>query len=745
MSLFPKDLERTYDETTNPFGDRADENGESQVPYRPMGGEANGQDSSSNPFQDSTQTYGSTIAVTPAQTTHTTRPHSSWPPQDRPYGWNAGSGSAAAGAGDSSRVQLLAAGRGDGPGGRSVRDMRLSIGALEGDRERYVELEGQAHLGEPFTKGGRMDIAEGPLYRSGCTDIVVLILFVLAWGGLIAVASHAFTKGNPFRLTRGIDYNGRICGSDADVKDFPLVYWPAKNPIRLPSSKELGASQVLPVCTKSCPHNFSLKREEGQCPPDAESKELCTWYGQMGTVEFIGRYCFYDSRAEGKGGGDTDTEFSHELMSAWLIWFGDICKAWVLLLASPFGALALGYVYLFLVQKLASAMVWASFFLIEILLLGFGWYEYHQAITPAATPGYHAAKQQGDMILAILLWCGAGILPIIICCIRRRLVLAARILSAASNFLDDCPSVLGISLATFSVAFAFFVFMASTLVYQISTGDIPKLGWNGSAEGRKDPYHRLHWTADIPWALVFEILMFAWTGGFITGISQIAVAHIVGSWYFAPLTTGGRRYVKGATLDGLFTTLKSHLGTAALGGLILAPLRVLRFLVRWYRHTDIQDRHNAFQRFFLRIGNGLSWVYEGIKYMSKLAYIQVGLTGQGLIPSAWTAFTLMLRNPLKFALVGELGIVFEIIGQVAIVLANSFLALLALQHIPYYRENLSSTEAPLIVVVILSWLVSTLLLHCWGLAADTILQCYVADEEMSRFEGGPKRMNFDNQ
>ena len=133
-----------------------------------------------------------------------------------------------------------------------------------------------------------------------------------------------------------------------------------------------------------------------------------------------------------------------------------------LLLASPFGALALGYVYLFLVQKLASAMVWASFFLIEILLLGFGWYEYHQAITPAATPGYHAAKQQGDMILAILLWCGAGILPLIICCIRRsqprkkkkpcpslvlcacvrlvvcfrRLVLAARILSAASNFLD---------------------------------------------------------------------------------------------------------------------------------------------------------------------------------------------------------------------------------------------------------------------------------------------------------------------
>ena len=159
-----------------------------QVPYRPMGGEANGQDSSSNPFHDSSQTYGSTIAGTVLQ--HKPRTHNTatqlmlspladdtagaplrytrepGPPQDRAaYGWNAGSGSAAAGAGDSSRVQLLAAGRGDGPGGRSVRDMRLSIGALEGDRERYVELEGQSHLGEPFTKGGRMDIAEGPLYR----------------------------------------------------------------------------------------------------------------------------------------------------------------------------------------------------------------------------------------------------------------------------------------------------------------------------------------------------------------------------------------------------------------------------------------------------------------------------------------------------------------------------------------------------------------------------------------------------
>lgn len=59
-----------------------------------------------------------------------------------------------------------------------------------------------------------------------CTDVLFLLMLFAAWAamtllGLIVtgvIPSEGLEPGNPRRLLNGIDYEGRICGVDTEVK-----------------------------------------------------------------------------------------------------------------------------------------------------------------------------------------------------------------------------------------------------------------------------------------------------------------------------------------------------------------------------------------------------------------------------------------------------------------------------------------------------------------------------------------------
>lgn len=64
-----------------------------------------------------------------------------------------------------------------------------------------------------------------------CTDVLFSLLLLTTWVvmtylGLIVtgvVPSETLEPGNPQRLVNGIDYDGRICGVDSDVKVCPRL------------------------------------------------------------------------------------------------------------------------------------------------------------------------------------------------------------------------------------------------------------------------------------------------------------------------------------------------------------------------------------------------------------------------------------------------------------------------------------------------------------------------------------------
>lgn len=85
------------------------------------------------------------------------------------------------------------------------------------------------------------NLANGPLSNRGCNDILFCLLFLANIAAVIGIGAYGFSQGHPSRLLVPYDSDGRACGMDTGVTDYPYVYLPAPGYIS------------ISICLKSCP------------------------------------------------------------------------------------------------------------------------------------------------------------------------------------------------------------------------------------------------------------------------------------------------------------------------------------------------------------------------------------------------------------------------------------------------------------------------------------------------------------
>jgi solute carrier family 44 protein 1 (choline transporter-like protein)/choline transporter-like protein 2/4/5 len=71
-----------------------------------------------------------------------------------------------------------------------------------------------------------------------------------------------------------------------------------------------------------------------------------------------------------------------------------------------------------------------------------------------------------------------------------------------------------------------------------------------------------------------------------------------------------------------------------------------------------------------------------VKFISKNAYIQVAITGKNFCAAAWNAFTLILKNAMRFGTASGIGFIFNILGILFITVANSLVVYAVLHYVP---------------------------------------------------------------
>jgi hypothetical protein len=235
----------------------------------------------------------------------------------------------------------------------------------------------------------------------------------------------------------------------------------------------------------------------------------------------------------------------------------------------------------------------------------------------------------------------------------------------------------------------------------------------------------------------FAFFSLLWNNAFIIAVGQCTIAGAVSYWYFCPNTEKGQ---KPAIKPALRNCFRFHLGSLAFGSFILAVVQFIKWWM-YYLQKQAEAAKNPLAVKLAKIAQYLIHCFERfLKFLNKNAYIQIALLGKNFCKSAWQAFCLILRNAARIGVLGGIGGLVGILGVCFITVFTAVVGyfMMELLHGPNAPEEnqVSSPWICVIIFVFMGYVMAKLFMNVFAMAVDSVLQCFVADEELNSSGGG---------
>lgn len=559
-------------------------------------------------------------------------------------------------------------------------------------------------------------LENGPIFKRHCTDILWCPLFVLFCVGMCWAFVYGLSDGNPVRLTVLFDYDGNGCGYNTGFKDHDYIYWPK---ITWTSSFSEIASRTMwvsrcptianPLATNECKTNSIFTDCTTATPVNYDS------------VLYVNKFCLADTSSASSS--STYTAFKDKVMEDYggnylTTYMADVYYCWWVFLVCAGIAFIMGFVYMVFLKCWAKILVWITIFLGFFILGGCGIFLYLTASTYDKTDNTRDyMKYTAYGLFGI---CAVYLLVVLWCCNRLRLGIA--ILQTTADYINATPKVFIVPILFFLLIIAWFAYWIVSAIWIWSVGEVKK---------RSDsPFATMKWTEETRYVFLYNLFGLFWINAFLIGCSQFILAVSAATWYFTHTADSGG---SASLSKGFKWILRYHLGSIAFGSLVIAICEFIKFMFEYYR-KQMTGRvfNNPFGKCLLwSTRYCLNCLNRVVKYISKMAYIQMALTSSNFCMSAWKAFVLIVGNAGRFAVASLLGVIFMWIGKIFIVGATVILWYIIIISVPSIEENLSSPFFPWVLFALIAYVVASIFLSIFGFSMDTILQCFLVDETLA--------------
>eukprot|EP00520_Triparma_pacifica_P009555 CAMPEP_0118643798 /NCGR_PEP_ID=MMETSP0785-20121206/6584_1 /TAXON_ID=91992 /ORGANISM="Bolidomonas pacifica, Strain CCMP 1866" /LENGTH=738 /DNA_ID=CAMNT_0006535487 /DNA_START=75 /DNA_END=2291 /DNA_ORIENTATION=- len=423
---------------------------------------------------------------------------------------------------------------------------------------------------------------------------------------------------------------------------------------------------------------------------------------------------------------------------------------WVIIICGCGVAMVSGFLYLRLLQipGLLATVCWGLIAVIELLFLGLAYYAYNTSET-WKNDGAHSQSEADLMLYVGYGFAGiGGIWAIIICCLRKRIMLAIGIVKEACKAVGAMPVITFYPVMQVISVVVFLLFWCTYVFYLASSGEVvvecvcpSSIGmttpsFTGSTEEEQSSscdnagpgcFMYKSFTYDNDTKLVFLYMLFSWfwTSQFVIAAGQLVVAMSISTWYF----TKDKKTIGNGTF---FSTMKKamwyHLGTAAFGSLIIAIIKTIRVIITYLQNKFKNSKNQAIKILLCAIQCYMWCLEKCMKFLNKNAYIQTAIFGYSFCKAARKAFFLILRNVLRISAVAIVSSFVLIIGKLFIMTATTLLAYMAMEK--QLEGQVNYLWIPTLLVCFISYFTAEMFNEVFGMAISTILQCFVADEEM---------------
>jgi len=597
------------------------------------------------------------------------------------------------------------------------------------------------------------DLREKPRW---CTDILFMLLIIAAWIAMTgigfaatgAIKSPKIPTGNPNRLIHAMDYNGSFCGVSNGVSKLPYSYYMAN-----------GAA----VCVESCPSitdytKFICKYEYQQAADQSilvgyENVFTFSCMYQVKTISLLFR-CISNTdltiameeakqTAQSYGMNNITNLYYSSPSSKGQGWFSDFLGDLLQVRGYIFGfgigvtvGIAILYLYILRIPYLLNIIIWFIIISIFVILI-IGSFLLWKLAKTWSQDGLHTHPEV--MTMYVFSYIGMGCTVFYFC---MMVVLRKRIELAIGIIKETCKafaSMIGILFIPVLLVIGLMLFLLPWVIYVLylaSSGSSETITGSQWVDNIEISYsYQTYKFADVTkYIFIYMVFILFWTSEFILACGQIMMALCFSSWYFTrnkKETLLGNEIVSWA----IRTTICYHMGTAAFGSLIIAIIQTIRTILLYLEKQSKQENiYGKIMKYIYCILQCIFTCIEKImKYINKNAYIITAIHGTSYCSSANTVFHLLLRNILRVSAMNLVSSFVLLLGQLFIPIVTTFLCYLGLAYAVNSAE-VSGIIAPLVLTFCLSYWISTMFMEIFGMGIETILICFISDEEMHSIE-----------
>lgn len=413
----------------------------------------------------------------------------------------------------------------------------------------------------------------------------------------------------------------------------------------------------------------------------------------------------------------------------------DIKNNWQWLLAGLGWAVLISFIFMFLLRCLAGCIVWCSLFGVIFFFIGLGLIflynaGYLGAASGAATylgvPSWDSTKANNEVYGWISIGLGCFFFILVLCCCSR-LRLAVAVCKSAGQFVAGvCTSILVpiiqslISAGVWAACLVIMVYLVSSTTFVANTGD-----YFSSIKSYEDE-NMIRF-----YCFIFGTL---WVNAFIGAMTIFIIASACTMWYYShgpdqELTLPIARSYK--------MVFRFHFGSLAFGALLVAIVQFLQLMVEAVKRQAeaTGQKSKCFEYIIKCLQCFLACVECVVKFINTQAYIQIAIRGKNFCYAAKDGFELAWSNALRYAIVGGVGGIIMFLGKLMIAALSAGGFYILITYVDSIRSGYLQPFYQVILIGVIGYVVSMLFMSVYTIAMDTLLVCFIVDENNQKGKG----------
>jgi choline transporter-like protein 2/4/5 len=248
----------------------------------------------------------------------------------------------------------------------------------------------------------------------------------------------------------------------------------------------------------------------------------------------------------------------------------------------------------------------------------------------------------------------------------------------------------------------------------------------------------------------YMLFMLLWSANFIVALGQMTIAGAFASYFWA--FNKPKDIPTFPVASSLGRALRYHLGTIAFGSLLVAIVQFIRIILEYLDHK-LKASEYKIAKYLLKCLKCCFWCLEKfLKFFNTNAYIMTAIYGYNFCKAGGKAFSLILRNIIRVAVLDKVTDFLLFVGKLvvvgAVVVVSYFYFSGAwdehIQKIPLIKElvlpDLNFYLIPIIIIGIGSFVIASGFFNVYSMGVDTLFLCFL--EDLERHDGSAEKPYF---